>query len=50
MFGSPMKLSRTPPRLAGEAPTLGQHNREVYVDWLGIPASRFESLQASGVI
>ncbi|HEV7577435.1 MAG TPA: CoA transferase [Caldimonas sp.] len=50
VFGSPMKLSGTPPRVAGDAPSLGQHNREVYVDWLGIPATRFEQLQAGGVI
>jgi crotonobetainyl-CoA:carnitine CoA-transferase CaiB-like acyl-CoA transferase len=50
VFGSPMKLSRTPPRVAGDAPSLGQHNREVYVDWLGIAPSRFESLKAGGAI
>ena len=50
VFGSPMKLSATPPRVAGDAPTPGQHNRAVYVDWLGIPASRFERLQADGVV
>jgi crotonobetainyl-CoA:carnitine CoA-transferase CaiB-like acyl-CoA transferase len=50
VFGSPMKLSLTPPQPIGEAPALGQHNREVYVDWLGIAADRFESLRKSGVI
>jgi hypothetical protein len=29
---------------------LGQHNREVYVEWLGMPVERFASLQACGVI
>ena len=50
VFGSPIKLSATPPVVAGDAPSLGQHNRAVYVDWLGMPASRLEALQASGVI
>jgi crotonobetainyl-CoA:carnitine CoA-transferase CaiB-like acyl-CoA transferase len=50
VFGSPMKLSGTPPRVAGEAPAPGQHSREVYVDWLGMPVERFDSLRASGVI
>ena len=50
VFGSPMKLSATPVRDSGPVPSLGQHNREVYVDWLGIPAERYESLLAGGVI
>jgi hypothetical protein len=37
-------------RDSGPAPSLGQHNREVYVDWLGIPAERYEALLAGGVI
>jgi CoA:oxalate CoA-transferase len=50
VFGSPMKLSATPPRAGGDAPSLGQHNREVYIDWLGISAERFDALQAGAVI
>jgi len=50
LFGSPMKLSATPPRTAGAVPQLGQHNREVYVDWLGIDAARFDALRSAGVI
>ena len=50
VFGSPLKLSGSPVRVDGAAPMLGQHNREVYVEWLGMPAERFESLQKSGVI
>jgi len=50
VFGSPMKLSATPVRDSGPVPALGQHNREVYVDWLGLPAERYESLLAGGVI
>ncbi|HET7526903.1 MAG TPA: CoA transferase [Burkholderiaceae bacterium] len=50
VFGSPIKLSGTPPRAAGPVPQLGQHNREVYVDWLGIDGERFDTLRSSGVI
>ncbi len=50
VFGSPIKLSGTPARGGGDAPSLGQHNREVYVDWLGLTAARFEALQAGGVV
>jgi crotonobetainyl-CoA:carnitine CoA-transferase CaiB-like acyl-CoA transferase len=50
VFGSPMKLSATPVRDSGPVPSLGQHNREVYLDWLGISAERYEALLAGGVI
>jgi crotonobetainyl-CoA:carnitine CoA-transferase CaiB-like acyl-CoA transferase len=50
VFGSPIKLSGTAPRTAGAVPQLGQHNREVYVDWLGIDPDRFEALRSAGVI
>lgn len=50
VFGSPLKLSATPPRTAGAAPGIGQHNHEVYRDWLGLPAERFQALRAAGVI
>jgi crotonobetainyl-CoA:carnitine CoA-transferase CaiB-like acyl-CoA transferase len=50
VFGSPLKLSRSPVRTRGVAPTPGQHNREVYVEWLGLSTERFESLRAGGVV
>ncbi len=50
VFGSPIKLSGTPVRAAGAAPALGQHNREIYLDWLGLSVERFEALRGSGVI
>jgi CoA:oxalate CoA-transferase len=50
VFGSPIKLSGSPVRCSGEAPSLGQHNREVYVDWLGLSEERFSALKAEGVI
>ena len=50
VFGSPIKLSATPPDTQGAVPLLGQHNREVYLDWLGIEPARFEALREAGVI
>lgn len=50
VFGSPIKLSATPPDTHGAVPLLGQHNREVYLDWLGIEPARFEALREAGVI
>jgi crotonobetainyl-CoA:carnitine CoA-transferase CaiB-like acyl-CoA transferase len=50
VFASPIKLSATPPEVHGAVPELGQHNREVYVDWLGMSAERFDSLRSAGVI
>jgi crotonobetainyl-CoA:carnitine CoA-transferase CaiB-like acyl-CoA transferase len=50
VFGSPIKLSGTPPRTNGVVPELGQHNHEVYVQWLGITPERYEVLCNAGVI
>jgi crotonobetainyl-CoA:carnitine CoA-transferase CaiB-like acyl-CoA transferase len=50
VFGSPMKLSRTPPRTAGAVPQLGEHTRVVFVDGLAIEAERFAALRSAGVI
>lgn len=50
VFGSPIKLSGTPALAVGAAPDLGEHNREVYLDWLGMGLERFEGLVGAGVI
>jgi crotonobetainyl-CoA:carnitine CoA-transferase CaiB-like acyl-CoA transferase len=42
--GGPHRLTRTP------APTLGQHNREVLVDLLGVDPTEYEQLEEGGVI
>jgi formyl-CoA transferase len=49
-FGVPVKYSTTPARVAGPAPTLGQHNAEIYGDLLGLDATRLAELQAQGII
>jgi crotonobetainyl-CoA:carnitine CoA-transferase CaiB-like acyl-CoA transferase len=50
VFGSPMKLSGTPPPTRGTAPRLGEHNREVFVEWLGLSEERYASLCSRGVV
>ena len=44
------KLSETPGNIQCPGPELGQHNKEVYEDMLGITPSRLEELKAAGVI
>lgn len=44
------KLSRTPGATRWPGVALGAHNREVYVDWLGMSESELMELQQEGVI
>lgn len=44
-----LKMSETTPYVRGCAPTLGEHNREVY-EWLGLTGAEIEELRAEGVI
>jgi len=50
LLGNPMALSRTPPRMHGGAPLLGQHSREILGQWLGLSADRLAALEAAGTI
>jgi CoA:oxalate CoA-transferase len=50
VFGSPIRLSATPPRTRGAVPGVGEHSRQVYVEWLGMSVERYEALRADGVI
>lgn len=47
--GPPFRMGRTPPEVR-RAPLLGEHNREVYIDMLGLSRSEFDRLEESGVI
>ena len=44
------RLSATPGRVRTSAPELGQHNDEVYLKLLGLPADRYAALKAARII
>ena len=44
------RLSETPGGIRAPSPALGQHNEEIYVDFLGMPRERYERLKAAKVI
>ncbi len=48
--GAPYKLSRTPWCLRRPAPLLGQHNREVYLNLLGLEERELGALAAAGIV
>lgn len=50
VFGSPIKLSGTPARVAGTAPMLGEHSEAVLGGWLGLSADELAQLREGGVI
>ncbi len=49
MPAPPMRFSRSE-IVVGPSPLLGQHNREVLVDWLGMTAAEVDALEAEGVL
>jgi crotonobetainyl-CoA:carnitine CoA-transferase CaiB-like acyl-CoA transferase len=48
--GAPYKLSRSPWALREPAPSIGQHNREIYCGELGMTPGELEVLSSAGVI
>ncbi len=48
--GIPVKLSATPGSVRTAPPTVGQHNRDVYCDLLGLSNDEFDALRRSAVI
>lgn len=50
LTGSPLKLSETPVNLDTPAPTLGQHNEEVYKKVLGLDGQQLAALKTEGII
>jgi CoA:oxalate CoA-transferase len=48
--GSPIKLSSMGGTEASPAPTLGQHNRRIYREILGLSEGEYEALKADQVI
>ena len=50
MPGPPFKMNETPWRLRNPAPTTGQHNRDVFVEELGIRTEECRRLREEGVV
>ena len=50
MPGVAVKLSETPGEVRRLGPELGEHNREIYEDLVGLEASEIGRLRAAGVI
>lgn len=48
--GVTIKLSESPGTIARPAPTLGQHNEEVYSEWIGLSQADICALRQEGVI
>ncbi|MDQ2734043.1 MAG: CoA transferase [Pseudomonadota bacterium] len=44
------RLTETPGRVNSLGPTLGQHNEEIYCEWLGLSTREFEDLRAREII
>ena len=48
--GAPYRFAATPWRIRRRAPRLGEHNDEVYGEWLGHPGGELDTLRRAGVI
>jgi len=48
--GLPIHLSRTPASYRADAPALGQHNRFVLAELLGLTGARIDALASAGII
>jgi crotonobetainyl-CoA:carnitine CoA-transferase CaiB-like acyl-CoA transferase len=50
IIGRPWRLSKTPLRVRGVGPSLGEHNREVLQGILGYSDSRYADLEQAGIV
>lgn len=50
LMNSPLRYEGSEPVALAPSGELGRDNREVFVDWLGVPAGEFDDLRARGVI
>jgi crotonobetainyl-CoA:carnitine CoA-transferase CaiB-like acyl-CoA transferase len=50
LHGVTIKLSESPGSIRRPAPTLGQHNHEIYGEWLGLSTAEVTALREEGAI
>ncbi len=50
LVGIPIKMSQTPGSIRRPPPLVGEHNREVYCDELGLSRQKLAALKKRGVI
>ncbi|MDR2174445.1 MAG: CoA transferase [Synergistaceae bacterium] len=50
LTGSHIKLSATPPSLRAPSPSLGQHNEDVYGEYLGLSPQDVAALKQEGIV
>jgi len=50
LHGVTIKLSESPGAVQRPAPVLGEHNEEVYGEWLGLSAAQVAALKEDGII
>lgn len=50
VFGNPVKLSGGTLEKGASAPGVGQHNQQIYREWLGLDQAQYDDLVARGVI
>ena len=50
IYDVPWKLSKTPGGVQRPAPSVGQHNRQVYGEILGLPLQEIEELEREGLL
>jgi formyl-CoA transferase len=48
--GSHIKMSATPPKVRTASPLLGEHNVEIYGEWLGLSSKDIEKLKQEGAM
>jgi crotonobetainyl-CoA:carnitine CoA-transferase CaiB-like acyl-CoA transferase len=49
-FSSPLRFEDAPAPEVRPSPRLGEHNREVLCEWLGLSEERYAELAADGVL
>jgi len=47
---TPLRIHGADPVKTVPSPKLGQHNREIYGDWLGLPTAEIVELEQDGII